>query len=51
VAALRDPALRVRFAGAARTSVLHRTWPAICDELMGHYAEVTGRESRLPRTA
>ncbi len=51
VAALRDPALRSRFATAARASVLHRTWPAICDELMVHYAEVTGREPRLARTA
>ncbi|ATL70902.1 glycosyltransferase family 1 protein [Nocardia terpenica] len=52
VAALRDPQLRARFATAARKSVLHRTWPAICTELLGHYAEVIGtdRES-LYRTA
>ncbi|WP_324189902.1 glycosyltransferase family 4 protein [Nocardia cyriacigeorgica] len=51
VAALRDPTLRTRFAGAARKSVLHRTWPAICEELMGHYAEVSGTEFRVPRSA
>lgn len=51
VAALHDPALRARFATAARKSVLHRTWPAICAELMGHYAEVTGMRMRLPHTA
>ncbi|WP_084497016.1 glycosyltransferase family 4 protein [Nocardia amamiensis] len=51
VGALHDPALRTRFAGAARKSVLSRTWPAICDQLMGHYAEVTGSRMRLPHTA
>ncbi|WP_324196939.1 glycosyltransferase family 1 protein [Nocardia cyriacigeorgica] len=51
VSALRDPTLRTRFAGAARKSVLHRTWPAICAELMGHYAEVSGTELRVPRSA
>ncbi len=51
VAALHDPALRARFAGAARKSVLHRTWPAICTELMGHYADVTGMRMRLPHSA
>ncbi|MEU1983517.1 glycosyltransferase family 1 protein [Nocardia sp. NPDC019395] len=51
VAALRDPELRARFAAAARKSVLHRTWPALCTELMGHYAEVIGAEHRLPRSA
>ncbi|MBF6298071.1 glycosyltransferase family 1 protein [Nocardia amamiensis] len=51
VGALHDPALRTRFAGAARKSVLSRTWPAICDQLMGHYAEVTGTRIRLPHTA
>ncbi|WP_063026812.1 MULTISPECIES: glycosyltransferase family 4 protein [Nocardia] len=51
VAALRDPALRARFAGAARKSVLHRTWPAICTELMGHYHEVIGGQEALHRSA
>jgi phosphatidylinositol alpha 1,6-mannosyltransferase len=52
VASLQDPALRARFAAAARKSVLHRTWPAICDELMGHYAEVLGgTPAQISRTA
>lgn len=51
VAALRDPELRARFAAAARKSVLHRTWPALCTELMGHYAEVIGTEYQLSRSA
>ncbi|MFF2084993.1 glycosyltransferase family 4 protein [Nocardia sp. NPDC058176] len=51
VSALRDPAVRARFSAAARKSVLHRTWPAICTELMGHYAEVTGTRERLLRSA
>ncbi|MCX4097793.1 glycosyltransferase family 4 protein [Nocardia sp. alder85J] len=42
VSALRDAELRTRFAAAARKSVLHRTWPAICTELLGHYTEVIG---------
>lgn len=51
VSALHDPAVRKRFGAAARKSVLRRTWPAICAELMGHYAEVTGSESRLWQSA
>jgi len=31
---------RHRFAAAARRSVLGRTWPAICDELLTHYQAV-----------
>lgn len=51
VSALRDPAVRARFSAAARKSVLHRTWPAICTELIRHYAEVTGTRERLLRSA
>lgn len=46
VGALADRSLRVRFGEAARRSVLHRTWPAICDELLDHYADVAGIGSR-----
>ncbi|MFF2111362.1 glycosyltransferase family 4 protein [Rhodococcus koreensis] len=50
VDALRDRRMRARFGEAARQSVLHRTWPAICDELLGHYVAVAGgqgfRETR-----
>lgn len=40
---LRDPKLRSALGEAARRDVLARTWPAVCDELLGHYAAVTGR--------
>ena len=36
---------RHRYSVAARRSVLGRTWPAICDELIGHYEAVQGRRS------
>lgn len=35
-------AQRQRYSIAARRSVLGRTWPAICDELIGHYESVLG---------
>lgn len=34
---------RARYSAAARRSVLHRCWPVICDELLGHYDAVRGR--------
>ena len=34
---------RRRYSAAARRSVLHRTWPAICDELLAHYQDVVGQ--------
>jgi phosphatidylinositol alpha 1,6-mannosyltransferase len=33
---------RHRYSVAARRSVLGRTWPAICDQLLGHYDAVQG---------
>lgn len=33
---------RRRYSQAARRSVLGRTWPVICDELVGHYEAVVG---------
>jgi len=40
---------RRRYSQAARRSVLGRTWPAICNELLGHYEAVLGQ--RLSRAA
>lgn len=37
-----QPATRSRFSAAARRGVLSRTWPAICDELLEHYAAAAG---------
>jgi phosphatidylinositol alpha 1,6-mannosyltransferase len=34
---------RARYSQAARRSVLGRTWPAICDELLAHYEDVLGQ--------
>lgn len=42
VLALTDPTTRARFGVAARQGVLRRTWSAVGDELLGHYAEVIG---------
>ncbi|MCM6763398.1 glycosyltransferase family 1 protein [Rathayibacter sp. ZW T2_19] len=36
----RDPALRARLGEAGRRRVLHRTWSALTDELLAHYAAV-----------
>ncbi|MFC5065229.1 glycosyltransferase family 4 protein [Actinomycetospora atypica] len=40
-----DPALRRRMGLAARASTTGRTWPAVCDELLGHYAALTADDS------
>ena len=40
---------RSHYSQAARRSVLQRTWPAICEELLGHYEGVRG--SRHVRAA
>ncbi|WP_030427319.1 glycosyltransferase family 4 protein [Allokutzneria albata] len=40
ITALADPGTRARFAEAARRSVLARTWPVICDQLLDHYVEI-----------
>jgi phosphatidylinositol alpha 1,6-mannosyltransferase len=34
---------RQRYSVAARRSVLSRTWPAVCEQLVGHYEEVLGK--------
>jgi phosphatidylinositol alpha 1,6-mannosyltransferase len=34
---------RPRYSVAARRSVLSRTWPAVCGQLLGHYDAVLGR--------
>jgi phosphatidylinositol alpha 1,6-mannosyltransferase len=36
-----DPALRMRMGEAGRRAVIGKSWQALCDELMGHYASVT----------
>ena len=33
---------RPRYSTAARRSVLSRTWPAVCEQLLGHYEAVQG---------
>lgn len=44
---LRDDATRWRMGMAARSSVLGRTWPAICEELVGHYHQVARTSVRV----
>ncbi|MFD9736055.1 glycosyltransferase family 4 protein [Umezawaea sp. NPDC059074] len=51
VDALRDPLRRKQFGDNARASVRHRTWPALCAELLGHYHAVQGRRVEQRRAA
>jgi phosphatidylinositol alpha 1,6-mannosyltransferase len=46
-----DPALRAAQGHAARAAVAGRSWPARCDELIGHYREVleAGTPAPVPR--
>jgi phosphatidylinositol alpha 1,6-mannosyltransferase len=39
-----NPAARAAFGAAGRRRVLSRTWPALTEELIGHYAAVLGRK-------
>ncbi|MDL5157882.1 glycosyltransferase family 4 protein [Actinomycetospora termitidis] len=41
-----DPAARRRMGLAARASTTGRTWPAVCEELLEHYTELTADDSR-----
>jgi phosphatidylinositol alpha 1,6-mannosyltransferase len=42
VGALAAAGARARMGAAARRAVLRRSWPAVCDELIGHYGAVLG---------
>ena len=46
-----DPALRYRMGEAARRRVLGRSWPALVDELIGHYTAVLDAEAAPSRMA
>ena len=44
-----DPAARAAFGAAGRRKVLSRSWPALTEELIGHYAAVLGaRRAKVP---
>ena len=46
-----DPLLRSRLSEAARRRVLGRSWSALVDELIGHYAAVIGADAASSRMA
>jgi phosphatidylinositol alpha 1,6-mannosyltransferase len=46
-----DPARRAELGAAARRRVLGRTWSALTDELLGHYAAVIGADAPSARLA
>jgi phosphatidylinositol alpha 1,6-mannosyltransferase len=39
-----DPGTRAAFGAAGRRKVLTRSWPALTEELIGHYTAVLGRK-------
>jgi phosphatidylinositol alpha 1,6-mannosyltransferase len=42
-----DEQARARMSGNARRSVLHRTWSALCDQLVGHYETVLAEDFQM----
>jgi phosphatidylinositol alpha 1,6-mannosyltransferase len=46
-----DPGLRLAQGQAARRQVLGRSWPACCDELIGHYRDVLETAGTVPHPA
>jgi phosphatidylinositol alpha 1,6-mannosyltransferase len=46
-----DPQLRAAQGRAGRQMVLGRSWPALCDELIGHYEAVLATAGALPAEA
>jgi phosphatidylinositol alpha 1,6-mannosyltransferase len=46
-----DPAARAAFGAAGRRKVLGRSWPALTEELLGHYSQVLGTRKRAKVTA
>jgi len=45
-----DPAARAAFGAAGRRKVLGRSWPALTEELLGHYSQVLGLPKRTKVT-
>ena len=45
-----DPAARAAFGAAGRRKVLGRSWPALTEELIGHYSQVLGLPKRAKVT-
>lgn len=43
IESLHNRVIRAEFGAAALAAVRTRTWPAICDELLGHYRALIGR--------